>query len=178
MPKASDRPEWHEETEPQFSASLQLRGIPQMPPTPDDWLPELNQWEPGRRKSPEEPPLEVTVTLPKEHWYEAIAVLAQIEDEHLEVVWEDWGGKRPPYRRFVRRIRIKGWWTEDPDGIVPALKRAEATTLWRVQNRVFEANGLNPIPAEEFFPLRDWARWANAVADINQKARGSREDEP
>lgn len=178
MPEMSDRPRRDEETETDFSESVRATGIPQMPPTPDDWLPEVNQWEPEPRKRPEDSPLEVTVTLPTEHWDEAIATLAQIEDEHLEVVWEDPGGQRPPYRPFVRRVQIKGWWTEDPDGIVPGLKRAEAITLWSVQNRVFEANGLNPIPAEEFFPLRDWARWANAAADINQKARGSGQDEP
>lgn len=178
MPEISGRPDWHDESETEFSEFAEAMGIPQMPPTPDDWLPELNQWDPGPSNKPEESALEVTVALPIEHWDQAIATLAQIEDEHLEVVWEDPEGKRPPYRPFVRRVRIKGWWTEDPDGIVPALKRAEAITLWYVQNRMFQANGLNPIPAEEFFPLRDWAGWANAVADINHNAKESREDEP
>ncbi len=176
MPEASDKPEWAEETEIEISEFVEPMGISQMPPTPGDWLPELNQWEPGSPNTPEQYPLEVTVTLPKEHWDEAVATLAQIKDEHLEVVWEDWGGKGPLHGRLVRRIRIKGWWTEDPDAIVPALKRAEAITLWHVQNRMFQANGFNPIPAEEFFPLRACVGWANAVAQIKQNGEESRQD--
>lgn len=116
----------------------------------------------------------MSATLPIEHFDLLVSTLASIEDEHLKVVWDEFEWGIP----FIRRVRVEGWSTEDEEGIYSTVKRDEAINLWYMQNRLFEAQGYNPIPAEEFFPLRAWVGWANAVADINHNAEESWEDQP
>lgn len=172
MAETGDRSEWDEETETEFAEFAQTRGISEMPPTPDDWLSEVNKWEPG--PGTDDLPLEVNATLPIEHFHLLVSTLASIEDEHLRVVWDefDWGIP------FIRRVRVEGWWTEDEEGIHSTVKRDEAINLWYMQNRLFEAQGYNPIPAEEFFPLRDWVGWAYAVAEEQVVERLIAADDP
>lgn len=152
-----EMPEWDEETETEFEEFAQAAGISEMPPTPDDWLPEVDQWEPGPGR--DDVLLDVSATLPIDNCDLLVSALASIEDEHLKVVWDEFEWGTP----FIRRVRVEGWWTED--GTYSVIKRDEAINLWYMQNRLFEAYGYNPIPPEEFFPLRNWVGWAYALAE-------------
>jgi len=152
-----EMPEWDEETETDFEKFAEAAGISEMPPTPNDWLEEKDDWQAGEGTDPADWPDGVEITLSLQD-LEMLVGSLRLPDDHLKVVWAElpWGAP------FVRRVRVEGWW-EDEEGIESTFARDLVILLWRLQNILFQANGLKPIPAEEFFPLRNWVGWAMAV---------------
>ena len=58
-----EMPEWNEETQTEFEKFAEPAGILEMPPTPDDWLEEKDDWQAGEGTDPADWPDSVEITL-------------------------------------------------------------------------------------------------------------------